>query len=64
MTDEPDDGGLAISKAELVTADEVAEFEKNLRQLIRFRSPFDKHMKALDDMLTERELKAKKPGYE
>ncbi|MEK4031525.1 hypothetical protein WOA01_00190 [Methylocystis sp. IM2] len=53
---------LTRPKAAPATEDEIAEFEKNLRKLIRFRSPFDKHMAALNEMLREREQADEKPG--
>jgi cytochrome c peroxidase len=59
MLDDQDDD---MPSKEPPTPEEIAEFEKNVRQLIRFRSPFDKHMKDLDDMLSERERQVEKPG--
>ncbi len=49
-------------KAAPATEDEIAEFEKNIRKLIRFRSPFDKRRAALNEMLREREQADEKPG--
>ncbi len=62
MTDERDEDTMASRKAAPATENEIAEFEKNIRKLIRFRSPFDKHMAALNEMLREREQADEKPG--
>lgn len=64
MADDQDDDGVAIPKAATVTADEIVEYERDVRRLIRFRSPFDRHLRFLDDMLREKERQAKKPGDE
>jgi hypothetical protein len=60
MVGDQDDDGPAIPKATPATAEEIAEFEKNVRQLIRFRSGFDKNMRFLDERLREKEQRDKK----
>lgn len=60
MGDDQEDDGPAVPKATPATPEEIAEFEKNVRQLIRFRSAFDKNMRFLDEMIAEKERGADK----
>lgn len=57
MTDDQDDD-TPLKKPP--TQDEIAEYERDVRQLIHFRSAFDKHLQFLDDMLSEKERQADK----
>ena len=51
MTDENDDDA---PKKTPPTPEEVAEYEKAVRQLIRHRAPFDRQMQFLRDRLDEK----------
>ncbi len=42
------------------TREEITEYENAVRKLIRFRSPFDKQLKFLNDMLTDKERQTEK----
>lgn len=44
------------------TQDEIEQYERDVRRLIRFRSAFDKHMQFLEDRLAEKERQAEKSG--
>lgn len=41
---------------------EIAEYERDVRRLIHFKSAFNAHFKFLDDRLAERERQAKNAG--
>lgn len=53
MTDQDQDDDAP--KKNPPTPEEVAEYEREVRQLIQRRAPFDKHLEFLRDRLAEKE---------
>jgi cytochrome c peroxidase len=53
VTDDDQDDGKPVKNPP--AQDEIEQYERDVRRLIRFRSAFDKHLRFLDDMLTEKE---------